>query len=966
MTSRKLNGRRRGALTAACWLALAGSAAAYVVPAQVEAAPLAFAIDAGVATETLREFGRQAALQTLFDYEQLKNIRTQAVTGTLEPEAALSRMLEGTGLTFERTDAKTIAIRVGGTKGKVSTADTTEVIDQVIVTGSNIRMNASELDKSALPVEIISNEKLQMTASEQVGNYLRNQSFVAGDNLQPLNDGFNGARTTINLRGLGAAYTLALANGRRFASEDSITDIGAIPPEAIESVEVLKSGASAVFGSAAVGGVVNFKLKNRFDGVELFASGGNTTNHDAAYRRGAVLFGKQFDRLRLVGSLSYSDRNAIERFDRDLTSNSDFRRFGGFDRRIGVWGLAGIITLPSAPGQRLMLDLDRFQPGQTGSSPSDYEPFDPDRYAFSAGAVSTVPQQTRTGGHWVLEYDLLDDERLVLFTNGFFDRNKVVNKGAQVVASALPVPASNPYNPFGEDVNVTYIFGLNELAPVTTDFDSDSSNVVVGLRGKLGQFDYEVAASRSQYKQVADNGTTDMVRSLVIDALARTDATALNLFGNGANSAAQLAGLSLPHASRSRNRLDTIDAKLSGPILSLPAGDVMLAMGVERRESSYGSSSDLVWQTNSFLNTGMRGPDTSYDRQVNAAFAELRVPVYRGDAGAFLNSVEFGTAGRYEDYSDFGSTDVKQANLRFGFLDEQLILRASFAEGFRAPYVSQLAAPQSTGIATGFFDPVRGGFFPITIVSGGNTNLKPETADTYNYGVIVAPQAVPGLTLRADYWKVDLTNRIVTPSTQSLLDGTSTVGSITRDPVTGDVSIDARLDNGGTLETSGIDFGASYSLRTAGFGRFNFDLNTTYTLDYYDGSVGDQNIIGRFNTTLLAALPRFRGTLGTYWSMDGWSASLTFNYTQGVKDVVVMPAIDRTTANYVTGNLHVGYDFADSAGLAGALHGLSVYVGVENLWDETIPFIASSPTGFDRSLVDYRGRYIYAGLRKRL
>lgn len=967
---RRSNGHSE--LLAACWLALASAAS--LQPGLANADPLAFEIPPGSAAETLREFGRQAGLQTLFDYERLKGVRTQAVNGSLEPEAALARMLSGTGLTFERTDANTFAIRPtstavgsdGAQDGAQGTLNLEHDIEQIIVTGSNIRMTASELDKSALPVEIISTEKLRNTASEQVGTYLRNQTFVSGDNLQPLNDGFNGGRTALNLRGLGAAYTLSLANGRRFASEDSISDIGSIPPEAIESVEVLKSGASAVFGSAAVGGVVNFKLRNHFDGLELVASGGNTTDHDASYHRGAILFGKQMENFRFVGSMSHSERNGIDRFDRELTASSDFRRFGGFDRRIGVWGQAGIITLASAPTQRLILDLDRFQPGQTGTTPADYEAFDPGRYAFSAGSVDAVPPQERTSGHWVVEYDLLDNDRLVLFSNGFFDNNEVVNRGAQVVVQSLTVPAANPYNPFGQDATVTYVFGLDELAPVTTHHDSDSSSVVVGARGTLGRFDYEFGLGRARYKQVADAGTTDIVRSLAIAAVNRTDADALNLFGYRANTPEQLAALSLQHASRTSNRLDTIDLKVSGPLFSLPAGQVMFAAGAERRESSYGASADDVWKANSFYNSGIRGPDTYYEREVNAVFGEVRVPLYMNrDDNAWLHSIELGTAARYEDYSDFGDTDVKQANLRFSFLEEQVVLRASYAEGFRAPYVSQLAAPQSTGIATGFFDPVRGGFFPITVMSGGNTRLQPETADTYNYGVILSPSAVRGLTLRLDYWQVDLSNRIITPSTQALLDGRSSVGSIVRDPVTGNVTIDARLDNGGTLETSGVDLGASYVLPLDRLGRLTFDANATYTLDYIDGSVGTADIVGRFNSTLLAALPELRAVVSGAWSLNSWGASLTFNYTKGVEDIVVSPAIHRTTDDYLTANLHLSYDFAESQMLGGALNQLSLYGGVENLWDEDIPFIASSPTGFDRSLVDYRGRYVYAGLRKR-
>jgi outer membrane receptor protein involved in Fe transport len=194
-------------------------------------------------------------------------------------------------------------------------------------------------------------------------------------------------------------------------------------------------------------------------------------------------------------------------------------------------------------------------------------------------------------------------------------------------------------------------------------------------------------------------------------------------------------------------------------------------------------------------------------------------------------------------YSDFKGTTIHSLSVSTHGLNDSLVLRALFAQGVRAPFAVDLKAPNATSILNGLFDPVRGGVFPVTRITGGNLNLKEERADTRDYGIVYSPPALKGLTLRADYWSVDIKDRIFAPAPQDILNGIASGGSLTRDPVTGAVTIDARSVNGTERAAAGYDFGVGYNLTTANHGRFAFDLTGTYTTKLWDKSSGVTSIL---------------------------------------------------------------------------------------------------------------------------
>lgn len=848
------------------------------------------------------------------------------------------------------------ALCLGAHPALAQSATDGDMIQEIVVTGSNIATSIN-LVTNATPIDVLGEDIVQATSGESISTLLRSQPISIGASLAPTNNEYTGGGSSVNLRGLGSAYTLVLINGRRFGGEDT-PDVDAVPAEGVQSIEILKNGASAIFGSDAIAGVVNIKLKDRFDGVEAFASYGNTTDGDASYKRIGALFGTQTERFDFVGSLAFEERNGMTKDDRTLTASRDYRAYGGTDRR------STAVTTPNmlvVNGASLTVDTTRVPVGQTGTSLADYKPRTQND-AVSTNEEGTFPPQKGFSGHWSANYDLLDD-RLVLFTDGYFmsrDQTFVALDSPVVVVTA---PANNPYNPFGTAVTAVYKFGPNEFGPITEYFDTTNLRGTVGLKGKLNGFTYEAGYSRYE-KTVKEHYVNDISLAAAQAAVNRTDATAFNPFGHYANNAAQLAGLSPTSNYEIKNEVATTYATITGPVFSLPAGQVRFALGGEYREIDYTATYDDGWKNTVYWWNGGGRTDQERSRENKTVFGELFVPLVSNPDSMVLSSLEATGAIRYEDYSDFGDATVKQASLRAGFLQESLYLRASWAESFRAPSLAQLYAAQSRNTEPGgfFYDPVRGGNLPVDRIVGGNTALKPELGESYNLGVVYLPSFVDRLSLNLDYWRVEITDLIAAPDGQALLNGTSPSGTITRDPVTQYPTLDLRLSNGGDRTAEGIDLGANYTVPDLAIGQITLSFNATYTMEFKDtaGAVTVDRLDNYSGT--FGPIPKWRWVAGGLWNYQDFDAAAFVRYTGSYKDILP-GVVSRRVGSYVTADLQAGYTVAEDAPVI--LQGVRVYAGAENVFDTELPFVASSTDGWDRFLADYRGRYVYLGVSKK-
>ena len=945
-------------------------------------ATLTFDIAAQPLSRALLEFSHQSGVQVTSPAKLLDGRESSRVAGQFSASEALSQLLAGTHLGYDVVDPTTVAIRPLPGALTLASAGQAEVsstagpepesapLEEVIVTGSNIAQAVGEAAKNAIPIETFSAEQFRSSAGETIADYLRSKPAFSGRNGTPTNHFYGGGESSLNLRGLGSAYTLVLINGRRAGGEDGIADVGAIPEEAIESVEILKSGSSAIYGANAVGGVVNFKLRRKFDGIEAVASYGNTTSHDATYKRMALLFGTGGARYRVTGSLAWQDRNGISKFDRYRTRSSDQRPFGGLDNRptwmfmpFAIDGLDDSFTTYS-------IDASRVGIGGTSLDPADYIAT-PLAQSFDQFEPGTFPPYSRIGGHWSAELDVVP-ERLVLFTDGYYDRRRQVFEpiGRPIIGGGsftpLTVAADNPDNPFGREVFVTYIVGPDEYAQnVENRFRTDGSLVTAGVHGALGSFGYEVAYNRYEQKKRI-TWANDVDAAL---AQAAVDAGELNPFSYWGNDPDLISSLILPDRNRYQKDVSEIyGAKVTGSLLRLPAGDLRFALGAERRKIQFGAHSDLAKATSGSYWDGPEAGSSAFTRDVDGYFGELSIPLFRGASGAFLSSIELSAAGRHEKYEDFGSVDIPQGAIRFGFLDESLILRASYAEGFRAPTLDELDPTPYPNILVGVYDPYFNDFVQASVIYGGNDQLDAEVGVTRNLGLVYQPLRLENLMLRLDYWQVKQSRTIQQPDVEAILRGTQP-GSVVRDE-NGIATIDARLQNTGDRLIEGLDFGATWRTAMHDFGRLAFDFSTSY-LTAVEHTFAEFTVKGLARyTDVFGSMPRYRMVLTTGWEKGAWSASTTLHFDPGVDEYV--PSIDehgpvkRRTAHYTTADLQVAYHFGRPAGaLAGLLRETEIYGGVENLWDERLPFFASTYQGWDNSLHDFRGRYYYFGLRKR-
>ncbi|MEM1143222.1 MAG: TonB-dependent receptor [Pseudomonadota bacterium] len=851
-------------------------------------------------------------------------------------------------------------------------------LEEVVVTGSVINSGISS-DINALPVQVLTLEQFEYTPANSVADFLHELPSL-GNSGSIFQDEGGGGNSNVNLRGAGAQYTLSLVNGRRFGGESDAPDIGALPPEAIGGIEILKTGSSAIYGSDAVAGVVNIKLRDDFEGFQLTGTYGVATRDynppdsiadyedvqvgqplsgDGSNSRIGALFGTSGDRWRFTGSLSYQDYEGFARPDRELTATRDYRRLGGADQRLpfGRGAPHGIRDFSWTTGDPVQsIDIDRFSPGDVPTSADDFGVWDEDRQRLSGAEQSIAPPMTRRSGHWAASFDINDVTQL--YTFGYADNRDQTFSFHEPRVEVVVVPGM-PNNVLNEaglafvSLDPT-VHGFNSVKNDTTNWQG-----TIGVKGGIGErWDYDL--SYTNYDKEIETRGRNGISTSAAQALANSGE--FNPFCYRCTSPEVFEQLTGNPTSTTTFNLQTVDAVLSGELLEYGAGTLSAAIGYQLRDGEGEFEIDEESQSFDEWFTGSLGFPIADSRRVHAYFAEVFVPLYRGNAGDFVSSAEITAAVRTEDYSDFDGATVGQGLGRIAFLDDQVILRVGYAESFRAPDIAALILPQvtNTNFTGRIFDPVRGGFLDLDVTSGGNPDLGPEEGLSTNIGIVLRPDAIPGLYFSADFWTLEIDGLIRAPDAQGILFGFETAGSVIRDPVTLYPTVDVTLQNSGTREIEGWDFALSYDMET-GWGNFNFYGNASYFTKFED-SVGDftQDFLGEYVGDL--ATPKFRFAGGMNWRRNAWDAGLSFHYYGSYKDRFAPLDVVRNVDEQYTTDIQVGYDFgvgnADSF-----FSGLRLFAGVENLFDQDPPLVVESANGWDRFFGDIVGQYVYGGAR---
>ncbi len=811
--------------------------------------------------------------------------------------------------------------------------DGDEVVDEVIITGSRIG-RASDFE-GASPVTTVDREYIDNSGYQNLQQLLEkipaagNGTFSTRGNNQ--DSTANGA-SAISLRGLGADATLVLVNGRRVAISsfaESVTtnfvDINSLPVAAIERVEILKDGASAVYGSDAVAGVVNIVLRKDFEGFEFAAGYGDTSDSGNTETTFSAIWGTGGDDGNVTMIFDYfkndtlfnTDRPALATADQTSRGGEDFRSSRGFP---GTFIVDGVTTVdPTCPPDR-----------DVGVCVFDYGPFN-----------LLTPAAERTG--LIVQGNRNLGSGLELFTEIGVQHNTSIAQGAPTPlddSAGLTVPSTHPNNPFtGATTISVYRFRPVDAGPRQWSIESDNLRALVGLRGEFNDWDWEVAASRGRSESLqTGNLSQGWVRTDFMQA--EIDAGNYNIFGTTTNAPDVLDRIRTSLARQGTANLTTYDATISGDIFDMSAGAVKMAAGLEYREESASDVPDDQFQRG--LIFGTESVSAAASRDITSAFVEFSVPI--------LDNLELSVAGRYDDYSDFGSTSNPKVAARWD-INDMIAVRGSWGQGFRAPSLAQIGlgpSQDSLFFLDTFGCAVNPAYCATTdylVIFSGNAALQPEESETFNLGVSVKP--FDSLSVSLDYWDITQEKKIAAVPFGFLYnsfcnDQNSTV-CVRGTPQPGDSlgalqSVSTSFVNIGEQAATGFDLAANYTM-DLGPGSLDLNLNYSYITDFDRVELDSLGV--NFVTRSLAGeyeYPETRWTMSGNYQMDNWGLFAQINYIGEFEDT---PDIDfdgtldydtntsRMVDSFMTVNVQANYTGFENTRLT---------IGIENLLDEDPPF----------------------------
>jgi len=826
-----------------------------------------------------------------------RNPLTQAINTTLCAGAAASMAL-GTGVAFAQDDDE----------------DGVE-LDRVQVTGSRIKRVDIE---GASPVTVIDREEIDLAGDASVAELLRATPFNSFGSFTEQSGFGNGQAgvATVSLRGLGSQRTLVLINGRRMNSNPGSgaanQNINLIPLEMVERVEILRDGASAVYGSDAIAGVINIITRRNFDGVTATVQVEDSTHEGGETERYSVAGGASGESGNVTFAVEHLRRSAI--FDRDIPGFGNAVR-PGVDN-ISSFGLPGTAIMLSGESAGLNF-ADPRCPANVGDSsefPNSYRWDFNDFFAgspqifsarcgynFAADTIA-IPALERTSAYIDAQFDVTNNTQFVTRALLVQNENESRFAGAPVTAPEPVYGADNPNNPMRLFVGQTITDpGLNGGDPYTfTEADVgdalllmrtvsngprigeqtyDENNLFAGFQGTndwLGgsewDFGFEYSRSRTvaltrnlankvEIQNAIDSGELDYfnVQGLPYQEwLDNTNETLLNFNHT-----------SIFEADTTRVSLD---GSYSFDMFQMNNGPVPLVVGFEYFDLSFDQQNDP--EANRLIIAGTSGGDNIFGvgRDVTSLFAETIIPV--------LSTVDLNLAVRYDDYSDFGNTTNPKLAVSWRPTDN-LLLRASYGEGFRAPDMQELYGNQSESFPPAI-DRVgcANGVAPCSSAQyraffGGNPDLQPEESESWTAGVVW--NATDDLAFEVTYYDIEFTNQIATLSLQDMFDleaaGLSNTVTRNADGTVNNVQL-TNLNLSG-VKSDGIDFGATYSLATDSAGLFNLRFEYSRVLTY-----DQENIPGDGFTDELDqfGFPEDRATWQVGWTLGDFQAAYTGQY----------------------------------------------------------------------------------------
>jgi iron complex outermembrane receptor protein len=903
-------------------------------------------------------------------------------------DAALRSILFA-GLTF--------GVAVSNAQNQTADSQTNqEELETVVVTGSYIPIN---LSTPGVPVTVITAEDIAATgvATDLLDVLTKSNPFFFGANNigsdnGNISSGSTNGGSSVALRN---RATLVLINGRRAAVNpvvasggSNFVDVSLIPIGAVERIEILSDGASATYGSDAVGGVVNVIMKTNYEGVEVGARYG-MSNNDGDYSELSYygVAGASFGDTSVTISTEYKHSDPLIQKDRPFAR--------GLFRSPTYAGVVNIgndwyYLNPSLNAPPRNVDLTPAQLVAQGVYQGPLTQTGASQFFDLANAPTMLIEAERRSFTAAVSHEL--NSATTLFADFLYTSNNTVS-----VLNAQPVSGNvlgtNANNPFASTVTARNRF---TQFPRIYDTTNNATRAVLGVRGDLtGSWKYEAAANFNRTVSNYQNKN-------LIDAAAYTAAVNAGTFNPFARQQAPglVEGMLGTQYRDYESTLNGYDVRVFGDVFDLPAGAVAVALGADTREEKLDFVNDRNDQVGGWLQATPRLPYGA-KQETQGYFAEVRIPVFSPSYSVpGFHSLDISLAGRQEVYD---SVDKDPFVPKFSFLwqpiDEQFAVRGSYSKSFTAPTLYDLTGPLSQGFTSGInifaYTPqgvntnVQTGSRQYRSQSGSNPNLESSTSVNWSVGFEWVPNgALDGLSVGFDWYDIEEENLISSISSSLIVSsveqfgaaspyaslvrfGTSAAGEVyfgTGTPVTAPGQMSSRpsdtvwisnsIVNVAGFWQSGADLRIAYSRDLDGMGTLSGQITTSYINDYFIQSLPTTtpfDYAGTFSGT--SVFPEWRSFAQLNWRYNGFNAGINATFIPSVTDVAT-PG-EPKVKSYQAFDLRFGYNFEE-----GIAEGTTIDVGVNNVTNEFPPFIASEGNqSADINTYDPIGRFYYASIR---
>ncbi|QYJ96413.1 TonB-dependent receptor [Shewanella alkalitolerans] len=867
-------------------------------------------------------------------------------------------------------------------------------VERIEVTGSRIKRTDME---TASPVTVIDASSILSSGATSIDDVLRNMTSAGGAMTNAAINNGSGGNARINLRGLGSNRTLVLVNGRRMIASGtgaaSTVDLNTIPVSMIQRVEVLKDGASAIYGTDAIAGVVNIILKRDFDGFEVNAQTGISGQGDADETSVDFTLGNTFDKGNIVINAQYTKRGEASQADRDFSkcpiaetsdgselycAGSSYSEGGHIwgDRNHGIVGTGpdgayavgdsgyyGHYVADPDTGKPVWEGFaDKSVPDLSGLGGQYHDFTNADRYNYAKTSYLSTPME-RLNLSLAGTYELTDS--MTFFSEAMYSKRwsnqqmapqPIWNSSSWVYDSSWMTKDLVGLVQEGEALD----YGRRVVESGNRYFSQvvDTIRIVVGLEG---EFDNGWAWDASYNK-----GKNDSVDTLAnLHNLGSIDEAVRNKEFDPFSQSSWVGDSIAPYIYTELNsggsELDIFAASLSGELFEMPAGYMGFAAGYEYRKEAAHYTPDSL--TSQGLANDPRVEATAGDFDVNEIYAELAIPLLSGLPLA--EQVDLSAAMRYFDYSTFGDDTTWKLGLTWRMTDD-FMFRGGMSTAFRAPTVSELYGGKSPS-----FDQIKHPATPQTqaeVTVGGNPLLTPEEADITTLGIVYSPNFIEGLSFTVDYYDIEISNTITSVDSNYIANqcldasgakintGTALCQSSNIEiDGTGRISFDNGLQNIGQTNTAGYDINVLYTFEGLGLD-WRASLDTSI-LDKFEEFDQDGNAVDYRGliTGGTGAYAKLKSNLELTATGDSWSATYKARYIDGMDSFACQddpsscyaPSVD----SVVYHDISATYDVTNTIRLSG---------GVNNVFDKEPPYYSgNNDSNTDPYTYDVLGRYFF-------